>query len=137
MLTHVEFISNSFPPYEDETDAQDSYGKRLAEFLSNGLGEKGIRTEDIYQEDWGRMIKVENEAFGLWIGCGHYPEYENGFLCFIEPHKEQVKKFLFFGTIETKPRIMELQKAMDEVLQAEPSIENVKWFTHDEFNSPR
>lgn len=137
MLTHVEFVSDKFPAYEDEEVNPGVFGQRLAEFLSNGLKSKGFRPQEPVMEDWGWIIPIENEEFNLWVGCGNYPEYKNGFLCFIEPYKEKIKKFLFFGTIETKPRITELQKAMNEVLKAEPAIQQLKWFTHEEFNSPR
>ncbi|MBL8182938.1 MAG: hypothetical protein JNL64_15170 [Blastocatellia bacterium] len=137
MLTYVEFVSDKFPPYEDEDINPGVFGKRLAEFLSNGLKAKGFKPQELIMEDWGWMIPIENDEFNLWIGCGNYLDYENGFLCFIEPNKETIKKFLFFGAIETKPRITELQKAMDEVLKAEPSIQQMKWFTHEEFNSPK
>lgn len=138
MKTHVEFRSDAFPPYEGEEDEINPgiFGKRLAEFLKNGLQSKGFQPEELIAEDWGWMIPIQNEAFPLWIGCGNYPEYPNGFLCFIEPHEPLLKKFLFFGKIDTTERVGALQAAVDEVLSAEPAISGLKWWTFEEFNQP-
>jgi len=37
---------------------------------------------------------MSHEKFRLWIGCGRYQEYPDGFLCFIEPHEPFVRKLL-------------------------------------------
>jgi hypothetical protein len=43
MKTHVVFRSNAFPPYDGEEEEINPgrYGKRLAEFLVDGLKQKG------------------------------------------------------------------------------------------------
>ena len=94
MLTHVEFQSAEFPPLETEFEEINPgrYGKRLADFLFEGLKNEGEPVEEPIPEDWGWVIPIENPAFSLWIGVGNYEEYPNGFLCFIEPHKEFVRK---------------------------------------------
>jgi hypothetical protein len=93
MKTHVEFRSSAFPAYEGEEAKINPglWGKRLAEFLQKKLEEEKISTEEIYFEDWGVALPIKNEDFPLWIGCGHYQEYEDGFLCFIEPSKPTIR----------------------------------------------
>ena len=80
------------------------------------------------------MVPVANDPFRLWIGCGHYQEYPDGFLCFIEPHTPFVRKLL--KKIDTQARVASLQRAMDKVLSQAAGIREKRWWTHDEFNNP-
>jgi hypothetical protein len=134
MLTHVEFRSDRFPPYEGEEKQTNPgvWGRSLAEFLRNGLQVEGFRVEEPKAEDWGWMLPVANEEFQLWVGCGHYEEYPDGFLCFIEPHQPSIRKFLM--RIDTRERVSALQRAIDKVLADEAGIRAKRWGTYDGFN---
>ena len=135
MQTHVEFRCDLFPPYEGEEDEINPrrYGKRLAEFLQQGLNARGIAAGPPVAQDWGWMVPVENRGFPLWIACGNYDQYpKDGFLCFIEPHKPTVWRW--FRKIETSARVAELRDAIDAVLSAEPAIRDKRWWTAEEFN---
>jgi hypothetical protein len=136
MQTHVEFRSDRFPALEDEEKLinPDLWGKRLADFLGEGLREQGFETNEPTPEDWGWVIRVINEPYSLWIGCGHYQEYPDGFLCFIEPHKPFIRKF--FKLIDTRERIGTLQQAMDRVLSEDAGIRAKHWWSYEEFNNP-
>jgi hypothetical protein len=83
MQTVVEFRSDLFSAYEasEENINPGIYGKRLAEFLQRGLGAMGFAVSRIFDEDWGWVVSIEGGD--VWIGCGHYPEYPDGFLCFV------------------------------------------------------
>ena len=134
MKTHVEFRSNAFPAYEweDEKINPGQYGKRLADFLYTGLQALGYEAFEPIAEDWGWMISVENKAFPLWIGCGNYEEYpEDGFLCFIEPHKPVIRKF--FKKIDTKEQVEKLQQALDTIISNNQDIHDTKWWSYEEF----
>ena len=78
---------------------------------------------------------IRNDDFKLWIGCGNYEEYPDGFLCFIEPHEPVIRKL--FKKIYTRARVEALQKAMDAVLAESVGIRDKKWWTHEEFNNAR
>jgi hypothetical protein len=106
MNTHVEFRSNAFPPYDGEEDQINPgrYGKRLAEFLIRGLKEKGLEPLDPIAEDWGWVIPIKDERFNLWIGCGNYDEYPDGFLCFIEPHRPVIRPCPFLWKVDTSDK---------------------------------
>jgi len=135
MKTHVEFRSDAFPAYEGEVKEINPgrFGKRLAEFLAAGLAREGFEAGDPIAEDWGWVLPIKNETFPLWIGCGNYEEYSNGFLCFIEPHKPFVRSL--FKKISTGSRVGALQEAMHNVLSANARISDIKWWSHDEFNN--
>ena len=137
MKTHVEFRSDKFPPYEsEEHDINPGrYGKRVAEFLSVGLRSHGFEPEELIAEDWGWVVPIRNDGFKLWIGCGNYEEYPDGFLCFIEPHEPMIRKL--FKKIDTQARVEALQKATDAVLAEGAGVRDKKWWTHDEFDNPR
>ena len=122
MLTHVEFRSDKFPPYEGEEEKVNPgrWGQRLAEFLRDRLRAEGFETEEPLAEDWGWVVRVANRGFSLWIGCGHYQEYPDGYLCFIEPHKPSVRRFL--KRIDTRETIAALQRSLDMILTEDSGI---------------
>jgi hypothetical protein len=94
--TCVEFRSDLFPAIDGEEQQVNPglWGKRLADFLCERLRNEGFETEVPFVEDWGWVVPIVNEEFRLWIGCGHYQECPDGFLCFIEPHQAFVRKLL-------------------------------------------
>ena len=59
------------------------------------LPKQGVEVGEIYSEDWGWVVPVKHEAFPLWVGCGNYDEYPDGFLCFIEPSTPVLRRGLF------------------------------------------
>lgn len=136
MKTYVEFRSDRFPPYpeEDELVNPGIYGKRLAEFLSAGLRSHGIATGEPFTEDWGWIVPIENKAYSLWIGCANYAEYDDGFLCFVQPSKPFVWRW--FRKIATAPQVEPLTKAMASLLSSDPAIRDIRWWTEQEFNLP-
>ena len=136
MLTYVEFRSDLFPadPDEDEAVNPGVYGRRLALFLAGELRGEGFICGQPFAEDWGWCIPIENDGFKLWIGCGSYSEYPDGFLCFIEPHTPVIRKL--FTKVDTRPRVEALQKAIDTVLSGRPLIRDKRWWTHEDFNNP-
>jgi hypothetical protein len=76
-----------------------------------------------------------NDSFNLWIGCGHYQEHADGYLCFIEPHEPYIRKF--FGKVDTKERIESLRQALDKILVEADGIREKRWWTCEEFNNPK
>ena len=136
LLTHVEFRSNRFPAFDGEEEMinPDLWGKLLADFLREGLLLRGYDIPDALPEDWGWMLRISNQPFSMWIGCGHYQEYPDGFLCFIEPRKTRVWKGL--KRIRTVETIDALKLAIDEVLVENAGFRSKKWWTYEEFNFP-
>ena len=139
MKTHVEFRSDAFPPYEGEQNEINPgrYGKRLAEFLIRGLKEKGFEMRRLDAEDWGWSISIKNDGFRLWIGCGNYDEYPDGFLCFIEPHRPNIRRFPFLRQVDTTATVEALRHAIDQVLSVHPQIRDKRWSSYEEFTSSR
>jgi hypothetical protein len=132
MKTHVEFRSSAFPALDGEEDEINPgrWGRRLAEFLKRELEAEDIPTDDIYFEDWGVALPIKNEDFPMWIGCGNYEEYEDGFLCFIEPSKPVVRRL--FRKIDTTSRVTQVSDALDKILRRSPEIREVRWWTEEE-----
>ena len=136
MKTHVEFRSNAFPPYPGEEDEINPgvWGKRLAEFIHDGLRAQGFDVIEPAAEDWGWMVEIRNDAFPLWIGCGNLDGEPDDFLCFIEPSTPFVRKFLF-KKVPTESEIMKVQAALDKLLSSESSVSDVRWWSREEFGS--
>lgn len=136
MKTHVEFRSDRFPPYEGEEEQINPgrWGKRLAEFLCEGLRQQGYAPSEPVAEDWGWAVGIAQDPFPLWIACGCYPEYDDGFLCFIQPDTPTIRKW--FRTFDTREQVEALQRAIDEVLAESAGIRGKRWWTSKEFNNP-
>ena len=130
------FRSDKFAAFdgEDRQVNPGMWGKGLAVFLRDNLRTEGFETEEPVPEDWGWVLPVRNERFHLWIGCGHYQEYPDGFLCFIEPHTAFVRPLL--RKMDTRGRVEALQRAMDKILAETAGIRAKRWWTHEEFNNP-
>jgi len=134
MLTYVEFKSSAFPPYDGESEEINPgrFGKRVAEYLSAELIKRGEAVGELFTEDWGWVVPIQNAGFDLWIGVGNYEDYRDGFLCFIEPHTEHVRKL--FKKIPARERVEALQRKVAAALGAHTGVRDVKWSTHEEFN---
>ena len=132
MRTHLEFVSTAFlpEPGEDEQVNPGRYGKRLAQFLSEELPRQGFAVLRMYPEDWGWGIDLENDDFPLWLGCGNYQQYENGFLCFIEPSRPFVRRLL--KKIPTTDTVERLAGALQMILERSGKAQRMRWWTEDE-----
>ena len=135
MRTHVEFLSTDFAPYEDEDEQINPgvFGKRLADFLAEGLSAHGFKVRCVGAEDWGWMVELENETFPLWIGCANYEEFENGFLCFIEPSKPYIRKW--FKKIDTSSTVEPLASAIESLLLGSGKVSQLRWWSDNEAGS--
>lgn len=127
MKTQVEFRSSKFPPYEGEEEEINPglWGRRLAEYLVDNLTAKGVETDPIIPEDWGYYIPLKNEAFRLGLCCGHQNGDDDEFLCFTDPDKPVIRKFL--RTIDAKPQLTKLTLALREILESDPEIREIVW----------
>jgi hypothetical protein len=137
MKTRVDFRSHNFPPYgsEEEDVNPGRYGKRLAEFLVRKLQTKGFEPREPLAEDWGWLIPIKNGGFRLWIGCGNLDGEADAFLCFIEPHTPRIRRFPFLWTIDASRPVEQLQTALNQILSAEPTIRETRWWTEAEFRA--
>lgn len=132
MRTHVEFESTHFPADEEEDELVNPgvYGKKLAEFVAAGLAAHNLKVRTVFAEDWGWTVELENKEFPLWIGCANYEEFENGFLCFIEPSKPVVRKW--FSKVDTTPTVESVAVALDSILRGSGKTSRLRWWDDSE-----
>ena len=128
MKTHLVF-RNAALVDEDASDSNPS-GKKLATLLGGALPAHGFHVRRVLQEDWGWVVMIENPAFSLWVGCGQYPDLEDGHLCFIEPSKPQVRRWL--KRVDTTVVIGRLATALEAIVRAEQDSAEVRWWSEDE-----
>jgi len=132
MRTHVEFRSDALPaePGEEEAINPGRWGAALARYLAAQLSAHGLAAGEPYAEDWGYGISLANADFPLWVGCGNYEEYPDGFLCFIEPRVPTIRKL--FRKIDTSSRVGAVADALDAALRAHPRIRDLRWWSQEE-----
>lgn len=128
MRTHLEFRSTELLDDHDNLDLPQ--GNKVAELLRNMLPSAGFKVEGLIAEDWGWWVKLHHDAFPMWIGCGFNPEYEDGFLCFIEPSKPFVRRWL--KRIPTEQPIERLATAVESILRETKRVHALRWWTEAE-----
>lgn len=128
MRTHLEFRSVDLLDTHDDGDIP--HGEKLAKILAKDLPNHGFQIESVIPEDWGWCVRIVHDAFPLWIGCGFYPEYEDGLLCFIHPSQPHVRKWLKrISTVET---IEPLANALEGILRDGQKVRDLRWWTSAE-----
>jgi len=129
LRSHLEFRSDAFParPGEEGVINPGRWGAALADYLTTALAARGFTSTGVYAEDWGYRVDLENPAFRLWLGCGNYEEYPGGFLCFIEPSKPYIRRWL--RKVDTTARVNALADALETVLLANPRVRELRWWS--------
>lgn len=127
MKTSVEFRSSKFPPYDGEQEEINPglWGKRLAQYMSQRLQERGIETDEIIMEDWGCYLPVRNDSCRLALCCGHQYGDDDEFLIFTDPKTPRFRKFL--RTVDVTPQLTELTDTVRKILESDPDIRDIKW----------
>lgn len=131
MRTHVEFRTSEFSALAGEAEQVNPgrWGKQLAAYLAGELAKRGYESTGLVAEDWGWSVRLKNDAFPLWLGCGNYEEYPDGFLVFIEPSKPFLRRL--FRKIDARPTVDRLTNALDSILESNPSFHDISWWQGD------
>ena len=66
----------------------------------------------------------------MWIGCGHYQEFPNGYLCCVEPDKPVIRRW--FNKIDTTEQVGRVTESLDKILRSDPEITDLRWRAEDE-----
>lgn len=139
MKTTVNFRSKAFPKYPNEDDEivnANCWGKRLAEFIRDGLPRFGVQTNGILNEDWGWLVSTKNDTFPLWIGCGPVDDSagEDGggqadgtteFVVFVAAEPGFLQRLL--KRVDTKPALERTAAALGRLLESSADIADVVW----------
>ena len=105
-------------------------GEAPARLIADALPDHGFTVSATHAEDWGWRIQLVNDAFPLWIGCGHYEEYPDGLLCFIEPSRPFIRRWL--RKIDTRPRTEMLASVLEAILERSGLARDLRWWTEEE-----
>jgi hypothetical protein len=125
MRSHLEFRSGTLR----DAAAPDG-GEAVAQLLAKALPGHGFTVERVFAEDWGRCVAIANRDFPLWIGCGGYAEYSDGMLCFIEPSRPVIRKWL--RRIDVSARVEALADAMERILADSGRARDLRWWSPEE-----
>ena len=135
LKSYVEFRTELFPPCSENTDEWEGavWGRSLATYLNTELQKQGVPSAGIHSEDWGYVVNFEAPFHeDIWLGCGKYDEYPDGFLLMIEPKNPIIKKW-FKPNIDVTAQLEQLIQALDQILQQNEAVRDVKWWTAAEF----
>ena len=127
MRTQAEFRSSKFPPYEGEEEQLNPgvWGRRLGEYLVDGLPSHGMRVEPIIAEDWGWYIPLELDGVRLAVCCGHQDGDAEEFVVFTDPSRPTGRRGL--RKVDVTAQLTALTDALAEILTADPGIRDVVW----------
>jgi hypothetical protein len=128
MRSNLEFRSVSC----DETNVNDDLprGQYIARIIAAELPKYGFHVEKIDFEDWGWYIKVTDINFALLIGCGAYPQYDDGHLCFIEAKEQSFRRW--FRRTSTLRSVERLATALEAIVQQSGKSTDLRWWTEAE-----
>jgi hypothetical protein len=138
MKTTANFKSSAFPKYPNEDDEilnTDRWGKRLAEFIRDGLPLHGVQTTDIFCEDWGWLVKIHNDTCSVFVACGamdqemdeHAGNPTIDFSASVFAELSFFKRL--FTRIDTKPALQQTTAALLSLLESSPEITGLTWST--------
>ncbi len=129
MRSHIEFRS------EVLLEGTEPSGEKVARLLADGLPGCGFTVQRVVGEDWGWRVVVENAPFPLWIGCGHYLEDPDGHLCFIEPSRSFVRRWL--KRVSTEATVERLADAIESILTIYETVSGLRWWSSNEVDLAR
>lgn len=128
MRSHLEFRSAALLNADGSDD--EVRGESAARLLADQLSHAGYEIIEVAPEDWGWRVSFRNEGFPLWLGCGHYGEYPDGHLCFIQPSSPHVRRGL--KRVATSEVVESLASAIERVLRASSQVSELRWWTEAE-----
>ena len=140
LQTIVQFRSDQFPMSIDSDDDGESdefnpgrWGKLLAVYIRDGLARHGYDIkEEPMPEDWCWTFKVKKDDFDFWIECANERGYVDRFFCTMRPHKRYIRKFLF-KQIDISEKLIDLKRAIDDILNQDPTIREKRWLRRSEW----
>jgi len=127
MKTFVRFRSSSFPAYPGEEDEINPglWGRRLAEYLSKGLVERGLSPGEIVLEDWGCLVPVVADGEEMAVCCGHQDGDDDEFIVFTDPGRPFVRRW--FRRVDVSQPLARLTEAIAYILARDPDVRDVEW----------
>ncbi|WP_207079733.1 hypothetical protein [Novosphingobium sp. KA1] len=121
--THLEFRANYAKAVSMEPEPG---GKDVMAFLASGIRQAGILVGEPVPEDWGWSCALDTGGFRILLGCGDYPEYEDGWLCFVAPRKSLR---LLFRARAAGQALRSAAHAMHSAVAANPRCHDRKWWS--------
>jgi hypothetical protein len=125
MRSHLEFRSSSL--FDSSVDGAMPKGRTVAMLLAKELPRHGYEVEHVHSEDWDWRVQVANASFPLWIGCGHYEEYMDGHLCFVEPSRPYIRCWL--KRVPTTNVAERLAAAIEDIIRGSGEASHIRWWT--------
>jgi hypothetical protein len=148
MRTDLDFRSRKFPSYRTESEGvnwESVWGKRVAEYLSERLPQHGFEVKDIYAEDWGWCVEIDNPEFSTWLGCSSLgvedededededeenPDALTGFVVHLHPDKPVIRKL--FKKIDTTSTMERLADAVQKIFWSDAEVIKPRWLGADD-----
>ena len=123
----VTFQTDFFKPItgEEEATNPERYGKALAQWLAEGLKERGVAVAGIVPEDFGWAVVVSRKPFMLWLGCGNTDGSNNEWSVFPVAETSMIQRL--FRRVNPAPAIENLRVHLADLAPLIPGVSNVTW----------
>ncbi len=127
VLTQVWFSSGAFQPQEGEEELTNPgrFGKNLADWIRQGLEQRGIPVEEPSPEDWGWLLSLSAESVPFTLGIGNEGDAEDRWSVWVEPQVGIFwRKKKAHAVRKTE---VELRGVIQELLDSNQDVTDVEW----------
>ncbi|WP_374553438.1 hypothetical protein [Sphingobium yanoikuyae] len=137
MRSELTFFSDAFPmipePNLDDTDSDDEidevnpgiFGRRLANFVCQGLNARGIAASEPVSEDFGWLVDLPGWGHRACLVCASDSEMPGRFIIILEPHRSKV--WHWFKRVDARPCNDRVTDAVEQLLNESGLVQKLEW----------
>lgn len=130
MGPYLHIRSPRFPILPGEVDElvnEGTYGKALAQYLQEKLGERGYAAPFVVCEDWGWWVDLAGAPFSFGVCIYSGPEGEGPLDLFCTDGATGARRWSWrrFRFVDTAPWVEKLHQDLLAIFRADPEVEIV------------
>jgi hypothetical protein len=98
-------------------------GREFASWVASALRARGESTDEIFPEDWGWCVPLQQAPYRLWVGCGIRDGTPDEWVAFAAAESGILNRL--FGRNNSASRISELTALLRDALGSVPGVTRV------------
>lgn len=121
------FNSGAFSPEpgEDEATNPGIFGKRLAEWIRDGLPAAGFAAGEVIAEDFGWLVPVESKSHSLYVACSSTDEAAEEWRIFVFAEGGLISRLMGKGD-RRQETVDAVHAAVRGMLESEPGVRDLR-----------